>query len=101
LGMHLEPHPFPTRRSSDLTDELFSTFMLRRKGVETQRLFEWFDNIRSQTEPEYQELLERMRRELQVDKVEPWDLEFYFSARTDEDRKSTRLNSSHQIISYA
>jgi hypothetical protein len=25
------------------TDELFSTFMLRRKGVETQRLFEWFD----------------------------------------------------------
>ncbi len=37
------------------TDELFSTFMLRRKGVETQRLFEWFDNIRSQTEPEYQQ----------------------------------------------
>jgi oligoendopeptidase F len=66
------------------TDELFSTFMLRRKGLETQRLFEWFDNIRSQTEPEYQELLERMRRELQVDKVEPWDLEFYFSARTND-----------------
>lgn len=70
------------------TDELFSTFMLRRKGVETQRLFEWFDNIRSQTEPEYQQLLQRMRRELQVDKVEPWDLEFYFSAQTNDFEQS-------------
>lgn len=66
------------------TNELFSTFMLRRKGLETQSLFEWFDTIRSQTEPEYQKLLERMRREVQVDKVEPWDLEFYFSARTND-----------------
>ncbi len=62
--------------------------MLRRKGVETQRLFEWFDNIRSQTEPEYQQLLQRMRRELQVDKVEPWDLEFYFSAQTNDFEQS-------------
>jgi len=66
------------------TNELFSTFMLRRKDLETQELFEWFDTIRSQTEPEYQALLERMRRDLQVDKVEPWDLEFYFSARTND-----------------
>lgn len=70
------------------TNELFSTFMLRRKGLETQKLFEWFDAIRSQTEPEYQALLERMRRELQVDKVEPWDLEFYFSARTNDFEQS-------------
>src|SRR5947209_4977669 len=34
------------------TDELFSTFMLRRKGVEAEKLFEWFESIRSQTEPE-------------------------------------------------
>lgn len=66
------------------TNELFSTFMLHRKDLETQKLFEWFDTIRSQTEPEYQALLERMRRELKVDKVEPWDLEFYFSARTND-----------------
>ena len=70
--------------ASHYTDELFSTFMLRRKGVETQKLFEWFEHIRSQTEPEYQGLLERMRRELHVDKVEPWDLEFYFSALTND-----------------
>src|SRR5882762_198219 len=72
-GEHLR-EAFKLRNALALqhTDELFSTFMLRRKGVETQRLFEWFDNIRSQTEPEYQQLLQRMRRELQVDKVEPW-----------------------------
>jgi oligoendopeptidase F len=64
------------------TDELFSTFMLRRKGVETQKLFEWFENIRSKTEPEYHTLLERMRDDPKVDQVEPWDLEFYFSTLT-------------------
>ena len=59
--------------------ELFSTFMLHRKGVEVQKLFEWFEQIWDKTEPEYQRLLERMRRELGLAKIEPWDLEFYFS----------------------
>ena len=66
------------------SSELFSTFMLHRKGVEVQRLFEWFEQIRDKTEPEYQRLLDRMRRELGVAKVEPWDLEFYFSNFTNE-----------------
>jgi Peptidase family M3 len=61
------------------TDELFSTFMLRKKGIETGKLFEWFESIRSQTEPEYHTLLERVRDDLKLDQVEPWDLEFYFS----------------------
>ena len=61
-----------------------SWFMSRRKGFDTQALFEWFDQIRSQTEPAYQALLERMRQELRVNTVEPWDLEFYFSALTNE-----------------
>jgi hypothetical protein len=61
------------------SSELFSTFMLQRKGMKVQTLFEWFEDIREQTEPEYQRLLERMRRELGVAKIEPWDLEFYFS----------------------
>ena len=60
------------------------TFMLHRKGLEVQKLFEWFEQIRDKTEPEYQRLLERMRRELGVAKVEPWDLEFYFSNFTTE-----------------
>ena len=66
------------------SSELFSTFMLQRKGMEVQTLFEWFDAIRKQTEPEYQRLLERMRRELSISKIEPWDLEFYFSHFTNE-----------------
>jgi hypothetical protein len=66
------------------SSELFSTFMLHRKGVEVQKLFEWFEQIWDKTEPEYQRLLDRMRRELGVAKVEPWDLEFYFSNFTNE-----------------
>ena len=66
------------------SSELFSTFMLHRKGVEVQKLFEWFEQIWDKTELEYQRLLDRMRRELGVAKVEPWDLEFYFSNFTNE-----------------
>jgi Peptidase family M3 len=65
------------------SSELFSTFMLHRKGMEVQRLFEWFEDIRDATEPEYQRLLERMRHELGVAKIEPWDLEFYLAHFTD------------------
>ncbi len=70
--------------AGEYSDELFSTFMLHRKGVDTQKLFQWFEQIRDETEPEYQRLLERMRRELGVEKVEPWDLEFYFSTRIND-----------------
>ena len=64
------------------TDSIFSIFMLRRKGVETQDLFSWFEQLRRETEPEYQQLLQQMRRELRVEKIEPWDLEYYFSTLT-------------------
>jgi hypothetical protein len=64
--------------------EIFSMFMLHRKGLEVQKLFGWFEQIREQTEPEYQGLLERMRHDLGITKVEPWDLEFYFSNFTNE-----------------
>jgi oligoendopeptidase F len=66
------------------SSELFSTFMLHRKGMEVQTLFEWFEKIRDKTEPGYQRLLERMRRELGISKIEPWDLEFYLSRFTNE-----------------
>jgi hypothetical protein len=66
------------------TDTTFSVFMLRRKDLETQELFSWFDELRRETEPEYQQLLEQMRRELHVEKIEPWDLEYYFSILTND-----------------
>jgi hypothetical protein len=66
------------------SDELFSLFLLHRKGLEVQELFQWFDQIKEQTEPEYQQLLERMRHDLGVAKVEPWDLEYYFANFTND-----------------
>jgi hypothetical protein len=41
--------------------ELFSTFMLRRKGMDVQRLL-WFEDIGTETEPEYQRLLDQCAR---------------------------------------
>jgi peptidyl-dipeptidase A len=61
------------------SSELFSTFMLQRKGMEVQTLFKWFEDIKEETEPEYQRLLKRMRREFGIAKIEPWDLDFYLS----------------------
>jgi peptidase M3-like protein len=69
--------------AGNYSSELFSTFMLHRKGLEVQTLFQWFEEIRDRTEPEYQRLLDRMRRELGISKVEPWDLEFYLSKFTE------------------
>ena len=66
------------------SSELFSTFMLRRNGMEVQKLFEWFEQIREETEPEYQRLLKRMGRELGINRLEPWDLDFYFSQFTND-----------------
>jgi oligoendopeptidase F len=66
------------------TDGLFSTFLLRRKGVQTERLFDWFEQLRSQTEGDYRDLLEQVRSELHIDQVEPWDLEYYFSTLTND-----------------
>ncbi|ABF40183.1 Oligoendopeptidase F-like protein [Candidatus Koribacter versatilis Ellin345] len=65
--------------ASKYSDEIFSMFMLHRKGLEVQDLFSWFDQIKEQTEPEYQRLLAQMRKVLGVAKIEPWDLDFYFA----------------------
>src|SRR5215469_4472785 len=62
----------------------FSDFMLKRRGTNRRDLSNWFEQIRTSTESEYVALLSRMKRELQVEKVEPWDLEYYFSTLTPE-----------------
>src|SRR5689334_24491603 len=74
-------HPFPTRRSSDLTE---SPFLVATWGLRPARVLlppgsgEWSDDrIRAVL---YHELAHVARA---------------------EDRKSTRLNSSHSSISYA
>jgi len=67
------------RLAGKYSSELFSVFMLHRKGLDVPSLFGWFEQIREETEPEYQHLIERMRHDLGIAKIEPWDLDFYFS----------------------
>ena len=69
------------------SDTIFSVFMLHRKGAEGQQLFTWFDQLRRETDAEYRQLLAQMRRELRLEKIEPWDLEYYFSTLTNEFEK--------------
>jgi peptidase M3-like protein len=70
------------------SDTIFSIFMLRRKGAESQKIFTWFDQLRQETDSEYRALLEQTRHELRLDKIEPWDLEYYFSTLTNDFEKS-------------
>ena len=60
----------------------FSDLMLERRATNRKELASWFAEIRSETEPEYRALLGRMQRELRIDRVEPWDLQYYFSTLT-------------------
>jgi hypothetical protein len=69
------------------SDTIFSIFMLRRKGASSQQIFAWFDHLRRETDAEYAQLLEQMRRELHLEKIEPWDLEYYFSTLTNDFEK--------------
>src|SRR5215469_10909149 len=62
----------------------FSDFMLQRRSTNRRDLSKWFEQIRTSTEAEYRALLSRMQRELHAEKIEPWDLQYYFSTLTPE-----------------
>ena len=62
----------------------FSDFMLQRRATSRRDLSNCFAQIKRSTEPEYRALLARMQRELRVAKLEPWDLQYYFSTLTPE-----------------
>src|SRR5262249_16358114 len=65
------------------SDRPFVDLMLTHKGISSrQQLLTWFDEIERETEPEYQELLARIRHDLKVETLEPWDLSYYFSTLT-------------------
>ena len=70
------------------SDTIFSIFMLQRKGAESQQVFTWFARLRQETDSEYRALLNQMRRELRLEKIEPWDLEYYFSSLTNDFEKN-------------
>jgi peptidyl-dipeptidase A len=62
----------------------FRDFMLERKQTDRARVLGWFEQIRRETDGEFRQLQERMRRELKVEKLEPWDTDYYFSTLTGE-----------------
>jgi oligoendopeptidase F len=62
--------------------ESFTDFMLNRRATDRASLAHWYEQIRTSTEPAFQDLLSQIKRELQVEKVEPWDFEYYFSTFT-------------------
>src|SRR5205807_10413381 len=86
---HRDPHPFPTRRSSDL-QSAEETGLLRRRRLARVR---------------WRHAAERARAAPAGDDVAAQQDVSSASARrrsgNRRDRKSTRLNSSHLVISYA
>src|SRR5688500_20148975 len=82
VGAHRAPHSFPTRRSSDLLTNLASDAAVRLKArVMEERL--WLHGLLHYHAPSGRHAGPHAR------------------AYHAQDRKSTRLNSSHLVISYA
>src|SRR5207244_5664220 len=94
---HSHPPSFPTRRSSDLAAKIFPVerpFVTpARFQVRNDRKKERVGGFRARFFPGYAQLLQLGILGLRCDE----DRNVWVSV----DRKSTRLNSSHQIISYA
>src|SRR5207244_11727275 len=91
---HLPPlHSFPTRRSSDLFASLFSA------GQDTTALPLPDPGNVTLTLAEYNRLVELAANPPKKPELAP--LPYSIQHASSGDRKSTRLNSSHQIISYA
>src|SRR5207244_13363233 len=77
---HLDLHSFPTRRSSDLRHPNIAGYVMIGLGCEVNQV-------------------QFIRKDFRLDELKPGESAPTFL--TIQDRKSTRLNSSHQIISYA
>src|SRR5207248_11277431 len=99
-GTHRVSHSFPTRRSSDLIMDLWARmgvdgfrldaipYLCEREGTNCENLPEThliLKQIRAHMDARYQ-------NRMLLAEANQWP---------EEDRKSTRLNSSHRTISYA
>jgi len=83
--------------------ESFPDFMLRRNQVDRARMLAAFEEIRRGTEEEFGRLASRARRELRVDTLEPWDLDYFFSRLSgpDTDRALSRAKAWPRIQALA
>src|SRR5207244_13098132 len=88
-------HAFPTRRSSDLNGWRKLGELGEGDHVATARMLPALGQGRWPRLSASHIYWDR------VTSIEPVGVRETYDLRIDEDRKSTRLNSSHQIISYA
>src|SRR5207244_12514482 len=98
---HIHRYSFPTRRSSDLAEQNFSLEPALRNPIETARYPMFSSEAVHRYEGQVDERRSCRRATLQ------WVVLVFFGGDqwgklvdlSERDRKSTRLNSSHQIIS--
>ncbi len=64
--------------------QTYPEFLLRRNQVDRSSMLAWFEEIRRETQPEFERLSARMRRELGVETLEPWDIDFFFGRLSGE-----------------
>src|SRR5206468_8048465 len=95
---HPPPHSFPTRRSSDLETVTLTRLAAATLDVERKASWPVAANLRFR---KLGEQLANRREQARVRRrVRPWRASDRRLVDV-EDRKSTRLNSSHDQISYA
>src|SRR5688500_20087851 len=87
-------HSFPTRRSSDLSMNVFENIRLGITNEAQYRDTEY-------CEGRVKECLRLVNLAQEVAQKMPSELSGGMRKRVGIDRKSTRLNSSHLVISYA
>src|SRR5690606_41308218 len=96
-----DPHPFPTRRSSDLGDGFTweSEDMEESQAIAVEA---WSKASRIISAGEHHlVILDEVTYPMNWGWIETADVVAAIEERPDQDRKSTRLNSSHVKISYA
>ena len=88
------------RLAAKYSTRSFTDLMLSHKGIPSrQQLMTWFEEIQRATEPEYQKLLARIKSDLKLQTIEPWDLDYYFSTLTGgfEEKKFVPAHAWDQV----
>ena len=88
--------------------ETYPEFLLHRNQVDRGSMRAWFEEIRRETQPEFERLSARMRRELGVETLEPWDIDFFFgrlsgdsvNAALPRDKAWPRVQALTQSLGY-